>query len=129
MQPLDILWVGLGGGLGSLFRWWVGKLAGESYQGKFPLGTFLINVTGAFAIGFLSVLFSVEWYERFGDILKAGILTGFLGGYTTFSSMQLDAVKLAREQYQSLAIVYLFGSVIAGLAAAAFGALLARWIG
>ncbi|MHC3941663.1 MULTISPECIES: fluoride efflux transporter CrcB [Paenochrobactrum] len=129
MQPLDILWVGLGGGLGSLFRWWVGKMAGESYNGKFPLGTFLINITGAFAIGFLSVLFSVEWYERFGDVLKAGILTGFLGGYTTFSSMQLDAVKLARDHYQGLAIFYLVGSVLVGLAAAAFGALLASWIG
>ncbi|MFS2325415.1 fluoride efflux transporter CrcB [Brucella sp. H1_1004] len=119
----------LGGGVGSLFRWWVGKLANESYNGKFPLGTFMINVTGAFVIGFLSVLFSVEWDDRFGNILKAGALTGFLGGYTTFSSMQLDAVKLARERYQGLAIVYLFGSVISGLAAAAFGATLASWIG
>ena len=129
MQPLDILWVGLGGGLGSLFRWFVGKLTGESYDGRFPLGTFLINISGAFAIGFLSVLFSVEWYERFGDILKAGILTGFLGGYTTFSSMQLDAVRLARDHYRGLAIVYLVGSVLLGLGAAAFGALLASWIG
>ncbi|MCX2696525.1 MULTISPECIES: fluoride efflux transporter CrcB [Ochrobactrum] len=129
MQPLDILWVGLGGGLGSLFRWWVGKLVGESYNGKFPLGTFLINVSGAFVIGFLSVLFSVEWYDRFGDVLKSGILTGILGGYTTFSSMQLDAVKLARDHNRGLAIAYLVGSVLVGLSAAAFGALLASWIG
>lgn len=126
---MDILWVGLGGGLGSLFRWWVGALAGECYKGKFPLGTFLINVTGAFSIGFLSVLFTVQWYDRFGDLLRAGVLTGFLGGYTTFSSMQLDAVKLAREHYESLAVIYLLGSVLLGLAAAAFGALLANLIG
>jgi len=42
--------VGLGGGLGSLLRWWVGRMVGERYHGNFPLGTFLINVSGAFAM-------------------------------------------------------------------------------
>ena len=54
MKPLDVMWVGLGGGLGSVLRWWVGRVVGERYHGDFPLGTFLINISGAFLIGYLS---------------------------------------------------------------------------
>jgi CrcB protein len=61
---LDVMWVGLGGGLGSLLRWWTGRVVGEHYIGDFPVGTFLINVSGAFAIGYLSVLFEVDWHDR-----------------------------------------------------------------
>ncbi|WP_378941222.1 fluoride efflux transporter FluC [Mesorhizobium sp. ANAO-SY3R2] len=126
MTALDVLWVGVGGGLGSLLRWWIGHLVGERYHGSFPLGTFLINVSGAFVIGYLSVLFIVEWHDRYGTALKAGMLTGVLGGYTTFSSMQLDAAKLSGKQGGRAAAFYLLSSVVAGLVAAALGAALAR---
>jgi CrcB protein len=135
ISPLDLAWVGLGGGSGSLLRWWVGRLVGEHRFGHapdgqqprpaFPLATLLINVSGAFAIGFLSVLFSVHWRDRFGTALGACVLTGLLGGYTTFSSMQLDAVKLARDS-KLQALFYLLLSVLLGLAAAALGAALGR---
>lgn len=126
MQPSDVMLVGLGGGVGSLFRWWIGKVVGERYHGPFPLGTFLINVSGAFVIGYLSVLFAVLWQDRFGTVLNAGIITGILGGYTTFSSMQLDAAKLSLSGRRGHAVLYLAGSVVAGLVAAACGAGLAR---
>ena len=125
MQPLDVMWVGLGGGAGSLLRWWIGRIVGERYRGSFPLGTFLINITGAFVIGYLSVLFSVDWRDRYGTVLNAGVLTGILGGYTTFSSMQLDAAKLAGANRPGLAAGYLLASTVAGLIAAALGAGLA----
>ena len=83
MKPLDIMWVSLGGGFGSL-RWWIGRLISEHYHGAFPLGTFVINISGAFVIGYLSVLFAVDWRDRYGAALNAGVLTGLLGGYTTF---------------------------------------------
>ncbi len=126
MTPLDLAWVGLGGGVGSLFRWLIGRLVGERYHGDFPLGTFLINVTGAFVIGYLSVLFTVDWHNRYGTPLIAGVLTGFLGGYTTFSSMQLDASKLVSKQLGGHALGYLLISVVVGLLAAWIGAELAR---
>ena len=126
MTALDVFWVGLGGGLGSLLRWWIGLRVGELYKGKFPLGTFLINVSGAFVIGYLSILFTVDWRDRYGDVMNAAVLTGILGGYTTFSSLQLDAAKLANARERALAAGYLVISVVAGLAAAAFGAWLAR---
>jgi len=118
--------VGLGGGLGSLLRWWLGRMVGERYHGDFPLGTFLINVSGAFAMGYLSVLFDVDWRHRYGTALNAGVLTGVLGGYTTFSSMQLDAVKLTGTSGSLPAGFYLLLSVSLGQVAAWLGGALAR---
>lgn len=126
MTPWDIIWVALGGGVGSVLRWGVGRAVGERYHGVFPLGTFLINVSGAFAIGYLSVLFNVDWRDRHGTALNAAVLTGLLGGYTTFSTMQLDAVKLAGKRGGVPATSYLLLSLIAGQLAAGFGGALAR---
>jgi CrcB protein len=126
LKPLDLMWIGLGGGIGSVARWSIGRMVGERYHGKFPLGTFLINVCGSFLLGYLSILFSVDWHDRYGTALNAGVLTGVLGGFTTFSSMQLDAAKLAAGKSGRLAALYLLLSVAVGLLAALLGAALAR---
>jgi fluoride exporter len=128
MEPLDVFWVGLGGGVGSTLRWWVGLVVGQRYRGNLSLSTFLINVSGTFVIGYLSVLFGVDWHDRYGHgmVLNAFVLTGVLGGYTTFSTMQLDAVTLARKRRGGLAASYLVLSVAAGLLAGELGAVLAR---
>jgi CrcB protein len=128
VKPVDVMWVGLGGGLGSVLRWWVGRVIGERYHGDFPLGTFLINISGTFLIGYLSVLFGVDWHDRYGHgmVLNAFILTGVLGGYTTFSSMQLDAAKLSDRKRGGLATSYLVLSIAAGLLAGEIGAVIAR---
>lgn len=128
MKPLDVVWVGLGGGLGSVLRWWIGLMVGERYHDDFPLGTFLINISGSFLIGYLSVLFNLGWHNRHGHgmVLNALVITGVLGGYTTFSSMQLDTARLTTKQHARLAAFYLLLSVAAGLLAALAGAALAR---
>ena len=122
MNIRTILLVFAGGAAGSVLRWGTGVALGHRYQGRFPLATFLINVSGAFLIGALYTLFSIEWYHRHESDLAALIMTGFLGGYTTFSSYQLEAVTLHRAQAYGTASLYWFGSVVAGLAAAALGA-------
>ncbi|ENU1227569.1 MULTISPECIES: fluoride efflux transporter CrcB [Providencia] len=126
MVAIEILLVGSGGGIGSLLRWWIGRLVGERYHGMFPLSTFIINISGAFVIGFLSRYFAIDWDDRYGTFLQSAILTGLLGGYTTFSSMQLDALKLTQTKQKLLALFYLLLSVLFGLAAAFIGAWLAN---
>ena len=125
---MDVMYVGLGGGIGSVLRWWIGRLVGERYKGHFPMGTFLINISGSLLIGYLSVLFNVDWHNRYGHgmVVNALVITGVLGGYTTFSSMQLDAARLAANQHARLAAFYLLLSVATGLLAALAGAALAR---
>ena len=127
ITAVDLAWVALGGGLGSLGRWFVGHVVHERSQRphEFPLATFLANVSGALVIGFLSVYFQVHWRDRWGSVLSAFMLTGVLGGYTTFSSMQLDAAKLAQKSGKR-ALAYLVWSTVAGLLAAAVGAGLGR---
>ena len=122
MNIRTFLLVFAGGAAGSVLRWWTGVALGHRYQGRFPLATFLINVSGAFLIGALSTLFSIEWYHRHESDLTALIMTGFLGGYTTFSSYQMETVTLHNEQAYRTASLYWFGSVVAGLAAATLGA-------
>jgi fluoride exporter len=128
MNSMDAALIALGGGLGSVGRYWIGLAVGERYQGHFPLGTFLINVTGSFLIGYVSVRLGVHWYNRYGHgvMLNAFVVTGVLGGYTTFSSMQLDAAKLVADRRGVLAVSYLVLSVLFGLLAALLGAELAR---
>ena len=92
MTAIDIFWVGIGGGSGSLLRWWVGKLTGERYHGHFPLGTFIINISGAFIIGFLSTLFVIDWHDRFGSFLHAAVQQYAAGCSKTGEFKTADAV-------------------------------------
>lgn len=125
MTAFDMMWVGLGGGLGALLRYVFSVQIKRRYQGIFPLATFTINIFGAFVIGFLSVLFGVDWASRIGTPVNAAIITGFLGGYTTFSSMQLEASHLIQNNKTLRALTYLTASTALGMAAAALGAWLA----
>ncbi|MDR6955738.1 CrcB protein [Ancylobacter sp. 3268] len=126
MDVIDIVWVGLGGGVGSLLRWQVGRLVERHIGTPFKVGTFFINVSGAFVIAYISASLALGWEHRYGDVISSLVLTGVLGGYTTFSTMQLDAVQMAAARRHALAIVYLVTSVGAGLLAAAAGVALAR---
>ena len=119
----------VGGAAGSVLRWLVGAAVGRWSKAGPPLGTLLINVSGAFLMGFLSTLFEVDWHDRYGSALTALVLTGLLGGYTTFSSYQLDAVTLFGKRQRFVAVAYWAGSVALGLGAAVLGYATARWIG
>ena len=125
-DPVTLALVFVGGASGSAIRWLVGIGVGERHKGvAFPLGTLLINVSGAFLMGLFSTLFNVDWKDRYGSNLTALVLTGVLGGYTTFSSYQLDAANLYKSGRLGW-VLYWVGSVAAGLIAAAVGAMTAR---
>ena len=84
-----------GGAAGSLTRYLVGLAVSEHYDGRFPLGTFLINVTGSFLIGILLVIFDRE--DILHPNLRPLLVTGVLGGYTTFSSFEWETFALGRS--------------------------------
>jgi len=129
-DSVTIALVFIGGAGGSVVRWLVGIGVGERFKGStFPLGTLLINVSGAFLMGLLSTLFNIDWKDRYGNNLTALVLTGVLGGYTTFSAYQLDTANLYNKRTRGLAAFYWIGSVAAGLIAAALGAITAKLLG
>lgn len=91
----NCLLIFLGGGIGCLFRHWFSSRAYMIIGQGFPYGTLLVNVTGSFLAGLLLV-----FLERFGSIasqLRAFLLIGFLGGYTTFSSFSIETVVLFEQ--------------------------------
>ncbi|MEW5423021.1 CrcB family protein [Amorphus sp. 3PC139-8] len=125
MGAIDIMWICLGGGIGSLARWQVGALVDAHVGMRFRLGTYVANVSGAFVIAYLSTAFMIGWQHRYGDMMSSFLLTGLLGGYTTFSSMQLDTVQMSEEGRHALALFYIVSSIASGLLAAAAGVALA----
>jgi fluoride exporter len=94
------------------------------YGRDFPYATLSINVGGSFLMGFLFI----ETLERLtmSPALRAGILTGFIGGYTTFSTFELEILLLVEQGTPVKALLYTLLSVILGFAAALGGVVMAR---
>ncbi len=107
-----------------MVRFWLAGLVQGRTGSAFPLGTFLVNLSGCFVFGFLYFLF-VERAALLPEI-RALVFIGFLGGYTTFSSWSFETLGLLREKSYTLAAWYALGSPVAGLAATWAGAVLAR---
>ncbi len=91
----------------------------------FPWATFIINVTGSFVIGIVAELTQTRSFAG-GPLLRVFLMTGVLGGYTTFSTFAFDAVNLLGERAALLAFGYAAGSVVLGIAAAFGGIVLVR---
>jgi len=116
---LQILLVALGGAVGSVCRYLVGVGALRLMGPSFPWGTLAVNVAGSFAIGILAELI----VARFGASaeLRLLLITGFLGGFTTFSAFALAAVTLFERGASLAAATYLILSIGASIAAAIAG--------
>lgn len=120
----NYLAVALGGIVGCCARYGITQLVQLVYGRSFPLATLIINVLGCFLMGFLFF----ETLERVSvsPTLRTAILTGGLGGFTTFSTFAMEALLLMEDGETRTAVLYVLASVILGFAAAAFGAWLAR---
>lgn len=116
-----------GGALGSLCRYLVGLATLRAFGPGWPVGTFVVNVAGSFLIGLASELI----LRRFGGSVELRLLliTGFLGGFTTFSAFSLDALSLYDRASLTGAAVYVMASVGLSLAALLAGLALGRSIG
>ncbi len=114
----------VGGAIGTLLRYGVAKWLGEVAWAKgFPLGTFVINVTGSFVLGVAATVIlerlpptHQDWYLLFG--------TGFCGGYTTFSTFELETYRLVRDGSNWFALANIVGSVVVGYLALVVGVVL-----
>ena len=118
-----VIALAVGGALGTNARHWLSVWVREWAGTRFPWGTFLINVSGSFAIGFLAI--SLDRWVRTPE-LRLMVITGFLGGYTTFSAYSLETLLLWERGEPIHALAYLGGSALAGLAAVMLGVVLGR---
>jgi fluoride exporter len=115
----NFLIIGLGGGAGSMLRYAVQKFFQVQSVTAFPTGTLLVNIAGCFLIGILwsMVSRSLTWNEE----MKLLLMTGFCGGFTTFSAFTLEGIGLLKENRTVLFVVYLTASVVGGLLATFIG--------
>jgi len=116
------LLVFIGGGLGATARHAVGRATMQAFGPGFPWGTLTVNVVGSFLIGLAVGLFAL--FET-GQQARLFLITGFLGGFTTFSAFSLDALTLW-ERDPWMAGLYVAASVLASFAAIVAGVLLSR---
>lgn len=118
----------LGGAIGTGCRFGVVNLLAFVMREppKYPYATFFINITGSLAIGFLAELFDARM--PVSPELRAMLLIGVLGGYTTFSSFSLETLNLIRDNKSGAALLYSAGSVFLGLVATWAGVQLAKTV-
>lgn len=116
--------VAVGGAIGCCGRYGVTQLVQHVYGKDFPLATLIINVVGCFLMGFLFF----ETLERLSasPVMRTAILTGGLGGFTTFSTFSIESLWLLEDGETGYAILYLLLSVFLGLFATYLGTYIAR---
>jgi CrcB protein len=122
MRPL--IFVGIGGGIGSILRYVLSVFVGRHVPIVFPLGTFLVNISGCFLIGIFYSL--ATKYTGFNPEWRLFLITGICGGYTTFSTFSYDGLILLRQGSNLAFLFYMIGSVVLGLIATFAGAALFR---
>jgi CrcB protein len=117
-----ILGLFVAGCVGACARYLVDGLVLEHTSGEVPLGTFVINVSGSFLLGFLTGL---VLYHAFPMTPKTLLGTGFCGAYTTFSTFAYETIRLADDGETRVALWILLASLVVPALAAAFGLALA----
>jgi CrcB protein len=120
------LLIAIGGAFGAILRYVVGVFAAERFGSRFPVGTFTINISACFMIGFI-----LEYLTRHTNVNPAwryGFAIGFLGAYSTFSSFEWETwTELTRGAYW-MGLLYVGVSLIIGLLAVGLGSVTARSI-
>ncbi len=116
---MTLAWIAVGGAAGAVSRYllqgWVDEFAG----GRFPWGTFVINISGSFVLG---LLFALAVDRAFlSPEVRVPLMVGFISAYTTFSTLMLESWRLVESGDLALAFANLVGSVVVGMIAVVAG--------
>lgn len=118
-----IIYIGIGGGIGSILRYLTNLAAGKLFNSVFPMGTFLANCIGCLFIGLFFGYF--EKNNLLSKDLKLFLITGLCGGYTTFSAFSVENVGLIQNNQMGTVLLYTALSIAIGFTATWFGMLIA----
>lgn len=118
------IFIGIGGILGAILRYYIKNIHIYHYKEAIPLNTLIINITGSFILALILTIAFEVW--EFDSDIRLGIATGFLGAYTTFSTMCKETVTLINNGYYFSAISYLTISTMLGLGVTYLGTVVAR---
>ncbi len=124
----------LGAGLGGVLRWYVGMAVARWLGASFPWGTLLVNISGSTAMGLFAALFFSRTgegasYAGIWQTARLFVLTGILGGYTTFSAFSLETIGLWEREEYFAAAGYCVSSVVLSFTGLVIGLLIARSLG
>jgi CrcB protein len=115
----NVLYVFLGGGIGSVLRYVLSLLISSTI---FPVATFVVNITGSFLIGLFAALYGIQPTTQSGQqALLLFLTTGLCGGFTTFSTFSKESYSLMQQQQWPLFFIYLFTSVALCIGGTALG--------
>jgi fluoride exporter len=122
----SVIGISVAGALGALARYGVDGVVSRASGGGFPWGTLLVNVSGAFLLGLMFTVLA----ERFAVApwIRSTITIGFLGAYTTFSTLALETVRLVQDGSYFLGLANALGSIVVGVSALVLGVALGRAI-
>jgi fluoride exporter len=125
---LPLLLVGVGGFLGANARFLVARGVGLLFETRFPLGTFVINVSGSFLLGILGTVVGQKVFPS-SEALRLSLGVGFLGAFTTFSTFEFETHALLSDGSWLTATANMFASLLVGLIAVRAGIVVARmWL-
>lgn len=115
----EMIAVIIGGAVGALLRFLLSTVINQALPKNYPWGIWVVNILGCFAMGIIAALFAHKHMNS--AFLRAGIVIGVLGGFTTFSSFSLDTFTLYQNSMQLTAVFYVISTVVLSI--------LATWLG
>jgi CrcB protein len=121
---VTVFGIAVAGACGALARYGLEGVVSRRWPGAFPWGTFVVNVSGAFALGFVFVFLTER--VTVDPWVRSSLTIGFLGAYTTFSTLSFESYRLLEDGAVGLALANTVGSLAAGLVAVYVGVVVGR---
>lgn len=116
---MNIIIAGIGGTIGALLRYLIGKIFKRFTEKDHPISTLFVNILGCFLIGYLSP-------KNLSNENRLFLITGFLGGFTTYSTFMLETTRYIRKDKHFKAILYIISSLFLGIIAGILGISIAK---